>query len=140
MRVLPGKAGGVAVKGVASVSPVDGNRPSFTVARLDAEASGIEDYAVYVAPNKAGTGGAWAQEYSFRETYGKTAYSAAALKEIVKGFESDAAGSAKASTSYEEFFDAKFPISPLLLAWPLYACGIEHYDEASLKSCACPAK
>ena len=47
-------AGGVAVKMVGSISPVNGNNPSFTVAEVDAATAQLKDYQVFVASNQTG--------------------------------------------------------------------------------------
>jgi sphingomyelin phosphodiesterase acid-like 3 len=142
MKLLPSTSGtgGVAIKGVASISPVDGNMPSFTVAMIDPAAALMNDYSVYVAPNKSGVGGPWTKEYSFDEAYSQKVYSAASLKEVVAGFRADPQGEKKASQSYEIYFDPMFPIPILVLGWPQYVCGIDHISEADFKACACAAK
>jgi sphingomyelin phosphodiesterase acid-like 3 len=139
IRVLPNDAGtgGVPVKGVASISPVNGNLPSLTVARIDPATAGMKDYAVYVASNKSGLDAKWAREYSFDEAYGEETFSAAVLRELVAGFDADPSGATAKSQAYEQFFDPGFPISPLILGWPQYACGIDHATAAGFKACAC---
>jgi sphingomyelin phosphodiesterase acid-like 3 len=47
----------MAVKMVPSISPVDGNNPSFTVARVDKATAVLKDFAVVVASDFAGS--AW---------------------------------------------------------------------------------
>ena len=140
IKLIPGagKEGGVPAKGVASISPVDGNMPSFTVARIDPAKATMDDYAVFVATERSG--GAWTREYGFQETYHEPSYSAAALAKIAAGFDADPSGTTAASKAYEKFFDPGFPISPLIIAWPQYACGIAHPGEAGFKACACAAR
>ena len=141
MKLLPGRdGGGVAIKGVASISPVDGNMPSFTLARVDPLASLMDDYAVYVAPNKTGVGGPWRREYGFDETFGQKVYSAATLKQIVNGFRADPQGAAAMSQAYEINFDPLYPIPVLVLGWPQYVCGMDKMTESEFRSCACGAK
>ncbi len=129
--------GGVPVKGVASISPANSNLPSITVARIDPKTAQMQDYAVYVSSNKSGVDAKWAREYDFDTTYGQTSYSAAALEEIVSGFHADPTGAAEKSQAYEMFFDPGFPISPLILGWPQYACAIDHAFAADFKACVC---
>ena len=141
MRLLAGKDGvQVPIKGVPSISPVDGNTPSFTVAKIDPAAALMDDYTVYVAPNKTGVGGPWAKEYAFGETYGQKAFSGASVKQIVSGFRADPQGAAAASQAYEINFDAKFPIPVLTLGWPQYVCGMDKMTESEFRSCACAAQ
>ncbi len=139
MKLVPATTGGVAIKGVASISPVDGNTPSFTLAKIDPATSQMNDYAVYVAPNKTGVGGSWTREYSFDEAYAQTTYSAATLKELVAAFRADPGGEKKTSQSYEIYFEPLFPIPVLVLGWPQYVCGIDKMSEADFKACACGA-
>ncbi len=59
MRLLkPAKADAarqtVAVKMVASISPIDGNNPSFTLATIDPANAQLKDYRVIVASNQTG--------------------------------------------------------------------------------------
>ena len=140
MKLLPSKGGGgVAIKGIPSISPVDGNMPAFTLATIDPKTALMSDYVVYTAPNKTGVGGPWNREYSFGETYGQKVYSAATLKEIVAGFRADPQGAVKTSQSYEIYFDPLFPIPVLVLGWPQYVCGIDKMTESQFKACACSA-
>jgi sphingomyelin phosphodiesterase acid-like 3 len=134
------KGGGVPVKLVASISPVDGNLPSFTVAQVNPATAVLEDYTVYMASNKTGVGTAWTREYGFKETYHQPAFSAAALEKIIAGFRADPGGAAPASKAYEEYFDKGLPLSPLVLAWPQYACAIDHYSPEGFRACMCPTK
>ena len=141
MKLLPGKnGGGVAIKGVSSISPVDGNMPSFTMAKIDPAAAMMDDYTVYVAPNKTGVGGPWTREYGFGETYGQKVFSATTLKQIVSGFRADPQGAAAMSQAYEINFDPLYPIPVLVLGWPQYVCGMDKMTESEFRSCACGAK
>ncbi len=140
IKLLPAPGGGgVAIKGIPSISPVDGNVPAFTLAKIDPTTALMNDYAVYTAPNKTGVGGPWNREYGFGETYGQKVYSAASLKQIVAGFRADPQGAAKMSQAYEINFDPLFPIPILVLGWPQYVCGIDKMTDAEFKACACAA-
>ncbi len=141
MKVLVAEDGksAVPVKIVASISPVNGNVPSFTVAQIDPATGTMEDYTVFRAANKKGAG-AWAQEYSFGATYRQKSFSGSALQQLVEGFHGDAQGANPASQAYEQYFAKGFPFSPLILAWPQYVCGIDHDTEAGYRACACGAK
>jgi len=138
IKLLPAGDAGVAVKGVPSISPVDGNLPSFTVASIDPATATMMDFTVFVAPNMKGTGAVWAREYSFGETYGQKAFTGAAVAKIAAGFHADPEGATAASKAYEEFFDKGLPISPLVLGWAPYACGIDHMSDAGFEACGCP--
>ncbi len=141
MKLVPAESGGgVPIKGVASISPVDGNTPSFTLAKIDPAAALMDDYSVYVAPNKTGVGGAWTREYGFGETYGQKVFSAASLTQIVGGFQADPQGAAAMSQAYEINFDPLYPIPVLTLGWPQYVCGMDKMTESDFRDCACGAK
>jgi sphingomyelin phosphodiesterase acid-like 3 len=138
MKLLASGSGGkVPVKGVASISPVDGNLPSFTVAQIDPATAELSDYTVFTASNKTGIATTWNSEYSFREAYHKPNFSAATLSDLASGFDADIPANAAASEAYEQYFDPGSPISPLVIAWHEYACGIDHYTEAGFKACTC---
>jgi sphingomyelin phosphodiesterase acid-like 3 len=128
----------VPMKGVASISPVNGNVPSFTVGQIDPATSGLTDYTVYTAPNADGSG-AWKPEYSFDSTYKQTAYSPAAIHSLANSFLTDVGAASPASSAYERFFMPGFPISPLVLGWKQYACSIDHLSDSGFESCACTA-
>jgi len=138
-RVGEAGLGGVPVKVVGSISPVDGNLPSFTVARMNPATAIMEDYAVYVASNKSGAG-TWTREYGFKDTYHAGSFTGGALWDLVGGLHADTKGATAASQSYEQYFDPGSPISPLVIAWPQYACGMDHSSEAGFKACMCGAE
>jgi sphingomyelin phosphodiesterase acid-like 3 len=140
MKLFVSESGGkVPMKGVASISPVDGNIPSFTVARIDPATSEMSDYTVFTASNKTGIAATWSREYSFREAYHKQSFSALTLTGLASGFDADMPANTPASEAYEQYFDPGSPISPLVIAWHEYACGIDHYTEAGFKACTCAA-
>ena len=141
VRVLESADGAavIPIKGVASITPINGNRPSFTVGRVSAASGVLTDYAVWVSPTRQGTG-VWMREYGFDEAYHAKDYGAAELKALVSGFDKDKQGADPATQSYMQYFDPGAPFSPLLLGWPQYACGIGHYTEASYKACSCAAE
>jgi sphingomyelin phosphodiesterase acid-like 3 len=130
---------GVALKGVASITPINGNRPSFTLASIDATSATLMDYSVFMASNSTGVGTTWSKEYTYSTTYHKPAYDAVAVKQLMGDFENDPGAKAAASQAYIRNF---FPgdLSPILqLAWPQYACSLDHYSAAGYSACACGA-
>ncbi len=141
MKVIraAGSEAAVPLKQVSSITPVNGNRPSFTVAQIDPANSRMADYAVYTAASAEGSG-AWKRAYDFDAAYHQPAFSGAALETMVSGFHADSDGQQPGSLAYERFFDAGFPISPLVLGWPQYVCGMDHMGAKEYKSCACPAQ
>ncbi len=80
------KGGAVAIKVVSSISPVNGNNPSFTVARVDAASATLRDYAVFAASNQTGVDAVWSKEYDYAQTYHAAAVSPVALKKLIGEF------------------------------------------------------
>ncbi len=127
--------GEVPMKGVGSITPVNGNLPMFTVA--EADANGLKDYGVWVGSNASGVGTAWTKEYEFDETYHATRFSGAALAEVVARLRKDTTGESPESRMYEQAF---FPggSSPLGLVWAQYTCAMKDAAGAEILGCMCP--
>ena len=123
---------GVPLKLVASVSPVDGNTPSFTVGQVSGVGE-LLDYSVYT---RAGEG--WTREYGFAETYGDGGFSGRKLDAVVGGFRADSAGTNVLSVDYQrDFFGGDG--GPLGAAWPQYGCALEHAGAEGFRECLCKA-
>ncbi len=132
----PSSAGSVAVKLVPSISPVDGNNPSFTVARVDRTGE-LKDYAVVVAKDKAGS--AWAEEYDYVATYHEKDYSPAAVAGLIAGFKADPKAQQPASQEYIGHYfkgDMGRELTPL---WWQYACSLDGLTAESFSKCVCAA-
>jgi sphingomyelin phosphodiesterase acid-like 3 len=147
MRLFATKEGGaIPGKLVPSISPVNGNTPAFTVAKVNARTATLNDYTVYIASNLAGSGG-WSAEYTYSSTYGKPDYSSASLKALTSGFLADTASRDEKTQSYESFF---FPgvvssginlrAAALTVVWPAYACSVVNDKAKDFVDCACPAR
>ena len=142
MRLLKpeGKAGNdstVAVKMVSSISPVDGNNPSFTIARVDPSTAVLEDYEVIAASNQTGVATRWAKEYDYRETYHEKEFTPATLGKLLGEFRADSTASAAISQAYiRDYFvgDASLLLSPF---WPQYVCALDNRTSKSFAACVC---
>jgi sphingomyelin phosphodiesterase acid-like 3 len=136
----PSAAGNsVAVKMVPSISPIDGNAPSFTVARIDPSSAALVDYRVFVASNRTGVDATWNEEYDYGQTYREAAFSAASVTRLIAGFQADPGANTEASRAYIHNFVAG-TASPLLqLVWPQYVCSLSNHSAEGFKSCVCPA-
>lgn len=133
------KSGTVAVKMVASISPVNGNNPSFTVARVNTASATLADYAVFAASNKTGVDTVWSKEYDYGETYHAAAVSSVALGRLVGEFRRDPDATTAASQAYIRNFvvgDRSSLIKPL---WPQYVCGMSEDTAKGFAGCVCPA-
>lgn len=127
----------VAVKMVASISPVDGNMPSFTLATVDPATAALRDYRVIAASNATGIETKWAEEYDFARTYREPAFSSAALGDLISGFRKDAWGQASASQSYLRNYMTGVDMRALALVWQPYVCALTNDSADAYKACAC---
>jgi sphingomyelin phosphodiesterase acid-like 3 len=133
------KGGGVAIKMVPSISPVSGNNPSFTVARVDPASATLVDYSVFSASNQTGLDMSWSKEYDYGQTYHQAAFSPAALEKLIAKFRADPDGKTDASRAYiNDFFvgDNSSLIKPL---WPQYVCALSHSTGKGFAGCVCGA-
>ena len=136
LRLLRGAGGEVPVKLIASISPVHGNRPTFTVAQVDGRTAKLVDYAVFLASNDSGKSTTWELEYDFRETYQEPDFSAAAVGDLIHRLQADNGGATTAGRTYARYFTPG--MLPLLrLVWTDYACSFDNLTEASFKACVC---
>ncbi len=127
--------GDVPAKLVGSVTPVNGNLPTFTVGQVNRRTSALADYAVYMAADKAGAG-PWLKEYDFDQTFGAEAFSTAVLRAQIAEFRKDPDSNDAASKAYEQDFFPGSP-SPLVLVWPQAVCALGDFSAAAYRSCAC---
>jgi sphingomyelin phosphodiesterase acid-like 3 len=147
MRLLePAKAqdGGaagpaVALKMVPSVSPVDGNIPSFVVAQVDAATAMLKDYRVIAASNQTGVETKWTEEYAFSKAYSKPDFSGQSLKELVAGFQADPKAESAASAEYLKDYFVKDASLALKAFWPQYVCGLGNRTTETYRNCLCAA-
>jgi len=132
--------GGVAVKMVSSISPINGNMPSFTVARVETSTAALKDFKVFAASNATGVDTAWHEEYDWGKTYGEDEFSAAALSKLIAGFAADSQAKTDASQAYIRNFYAGVDSSLLGVVWPEYICALQNDSAEGFKGCVCPAK
>jgi sphingomyelin phosphodiesterase acid-like 3 len=128
---------GVAIKLIPSVSPVNGNTPSFTVAAIDAPSATLADYQVFAASNPTGVDASWKQEYDYATTYHEPDFSAQTLAKLVKGFAADSEATAPASDAYLHNYYVRDRSLELRPFWPEYVCAMANYSTESYKSCRC---
>jgi sphingomyelin phosphodiesterase acid-like 3 len=129
----------VAVKMVPSISPIDGNAPSFTLARIDPSSAALVDYRVFTASNQTGVDATWNEEYDYGQTYREAAFSAASVSQLISALQADPGAKTEASREYIRNFSSG-NASPLLdLVWPQYVCGLSNHTAEGFRSCVCPA-
>jgi len=127
----------IAIKMVPSISPVDGNNPSFIVARVNPSSAVLQDYEVIAASNQTGIAAAWTKEYDYAQTYHKAQFSPSAVKELIKEFRTDRAAKTAVSEAYiRNYFvgDRYFELSPF---WPQYVCALDNHTAKAYAACVC---
>ena len=133
----PGFPVGVPIKFIPSISPINLNNPTFTLAKIDPVASTLLDYTTFSASNLAGA--TWSKEYTYSSAYGEPDFTAASVAHLIAGFHADRSGSAEPSQAYLRNFFAgniSFLIAPL---WNTYVCAMDHQTGAGFAACSCPA-
>lgn len=132
----PSEAPGVAVKLVPSISPINGNTPSFMVASVDPSTGGLADYRVF-AQDPTGVG--WKEEYDFAKEYHQPSFSASTLHTLTDGFESDPTAASDASEAYLRNYFVRDRSMELKIFWPQYTCALSSYTANDYRSCLCPS-
>jgi sphingomyelin phosphodiesterase acid-like 3 len=131
---------GVPLKIVASITPVNGNNPTFTVARVDPATATLADYTVIMASSPTGDAATtWAPEYTYSTTYHQPAFSSAALTTLITGFQADPSADTPASQAYLRDYFPGDASSVIKFVWPQYACSLNHDSSAAFAACACAA-
>jgi sphingomyelin phosphodiesterase acid-like 3 len=149
MRLYSSGAGAVPARLTPSITPVDGNNPSFTVGVVDAKRAELLDYTVYAASNQTGVGATWSEEYDFGKTYGLSSFSGKSITTLTSAFLADKSASSKAAQAYQSnYFIA--PSAGLLTQvgkavawgkmWPMYPCSMTEFHKKDYIACTCPAK
>jgi sphingomyelin phosphodiesterase acid-like 3 len=134
-----GSPKGLAVKMVSSISPINGNAPSFTVASVDPLSAVLKNFRVFRASNQTGANAVWSEEYDWGKMHHEAEFSAVSVSRAIAGFEADPGAKTEASRDYIRNFDVGNN-SPLLgMVWPLYVCGLRNDTAQGFKACACSA-
>jgi len=140
LHLLGSGDAGVPMKVVASISPVSGNIPSFTVSKVAPSSAMLIDYTVFEASNTTGVDTTWPKEYSFKETYGEDAFSAKTLADLIGHLRADSFGTGQESLAYQtHFFKGHSPI-PLGPFWEGYVCSLDHGTGVGFRTCVCGGK
>ena len=127
----------VAVKMVGSISPIDGNNPSFTMGTIDPAHAILEDYRVIAASNQTGINAVWSEEYDFAKTYHETAFTAAAVENLIAGFKTDSAAQTSASQSYLRYYMTGVDMRMMALIWHPYVCSLTNTTADVYRECVC---
>jgi sphingomyelin phosphodiesterase acid-like 3 len=129
----------VAIKIVPSISPVDGNTPSFTVARISRASAMLQDYQVIAASNQTGIGATWSTEYDYAQAYHEAPFSPGTMEKLIAEFQGDHDAKTEASRQYiRNYFvgDLSLVLKPF---WPQYVCSLANYTAKAFAACVCSA-
>ncbi len=145
MRILkPAAAGappqGVAIKMVGSISPINGNNPSFTVAQIDAATAQLKDYQVFVGSNQTGTDTTWSEEYDFATTYKEDGFTAASAGDLIAGFKADPTAQTARSKSYIQNYGSGTGARAIGTFWQPYTCALRNDGADAFRECVCEGK
>jgi sphingomyelin phosphodiesterase acid-like 3 len=135
----PASGKSVAVKILSSISPINGNHPSFTVAQIDPSSAALKDYKVFVASNLTGINAAWTAEYDFARSYHQAEFTSSSVSQLIAGFAADPDAKTQASRNYIDDFSVDYASPLLRLAWPQYVCTLSNYTQQAFKACVCSA-
>jgi len=129
----------VPVKLVPSISPINGNDPSFLVAQVSPPNATIKDYEVYTASNAQGAG--WGLEYRYSAVYHLPDFSASSVQQLTSDLLADKTGEDETSRAYERYFlsgGGTFAALGLQRLWPAYSCSLREQDPNAFRRCMCP--
>jgi len=125
----------VAARIVGSISPVDGNNPSFTVAQIDPGSATMVDDQVYAASDPAGS--SWRQEYDFAKSYHEPAFTGSAVSALIARFQADPGAQTMESQDYLRNYFVGGRALELKTFWPAYVCSLANLTPASYRACIC---
>lgn len=143
MRLIEPRQGegrAVAVKLVPSITPVDGNNPAFTVARVNPRTAVLTDYSVIAASSQSGVGTRWSLEYDYALAYREPSFTPAALEQLIAEFRRDPDAKSQASRNYIRNYYVGGAALALAPFWSSYVCSMEHMTAPGYAACACHEK
>ncbi len=127
----------IAVKMIASISPVDGNNPSFTLGTVDPATATLTDYRVIAASNQTGVDTKWSEEYDFDRTYHEPAFTATTVGNLIAGFKADPSAQSAASQDYLRFYMTGVDMRKMSLIWSPYVCSLKNEAPDAYRECVC---
>jgi sphingomyelin phosphodiesterase acid-like 3 len=137
----PSAQAGVAVKLVPSISPINGNSPSFTLAQINPATALMVDYKVIAASNTTGVDTEWTPEYDFRKAFREPDFSAASLGKLIAEFAADPGAQSDVSQSYLRNYYVRDVSAEIKPGWPQYSCALSNLTAEAYRACVCtPAK
>ena len=148
LRLLTPKLDGVGSDGVplkitASLTPIHGNRPTFTLARVNPATATLADYTVMMSSEPTTTPITWSREYNYSTTYHQPAFDPASLTRLLTDFQADPGDKQPMSFAYtRQYYPADAPTAVanaaiIASAWQPYACSLNHITAKSFAACTC---
>ena len=129
----------VVIKMVPSISPVDGNDPSFTIARVDPSTATLRDYKVVAASNHTGIATSWTVEYDFVQTFHQQQFSPTTVRALITEFAADPGSNTAVSQQYIRHYFIGDRSAELKPFWPQYVCAMANATANGYAACVCPA-
>ncbi len=129
----------VVIKMVPSISPVDGNDPSFTIARVDPATATLQDFKVVAASNHTGIATHWSVEYDFAQAFYQPQFSVSTVRALIAGFSADPGAEDELSRQYIRHYFIGDRSSELKPFWPQYVCALANTSVEAYAACVCPA-
>jgi sphingomyelin phosphodiesterase acid-like 3 len=128
---------GVAVKLVPSISPINGNSPSITLAQIDPATAVMVDYKVFAASNSTGLDAEWTRAYDFGEAFHEPEFSAATLGKLIAEFAADPNVQTETSQNYIRNYYVRDVSAEIKAFWPQYSCALSNLTAESYRNCVC---
>jgi sphingomyelin phosphodiesterase acid-like 3 len=124
---------------IPSISPVDGNDPSFTIARINPASAVLQDYEVIAASNHTGVAATWAKEYDFAQTFHAAQFSPSTVRTLIAEFAADHDAETPVSQQYIRHYFIGDRSAELKPFWPQYVCALANHTVEAYATCLCPA-
>ncbi|MGC1872991.1 MAG: metallophosphoesterase [Acidobacteriaceae bacterium] len=128
----------VAIKMVPSISPVDGNDPSFTIASVNPATATLQDYMVVSASNHTGIATKWSVEYDFAQTFHVQQFSPSNVRALIEEFAADPDANTAVSQQYIRHYFIGDRSTELKPFWPQYICALANHTVEAYSACICP--
>jgi sphingomyelin phosphodiesterase acid-like 3 len=128
----------VVIKMVPSISPVDGNDPSFTIAHVNPSSAMLQDYQVVSASNHTGIAAKWSVEYDFAQTFHQQEFSPSTVRALIAKFAADPGADTAVSQQYIRHYFIGDRSPELKPFWPQYVCALANHSVEAYAACVCP--
>ncbi len=125
-RVLADNAPYLAIRMAPSVTPYNGNRPSFTIFDYDIQNGRAKDYQVWTM------NGTWSQEYRFSTAYGYAAYDPSSLQALAQRL---TPGSKLQTDFAKRYAGGNYTPAQNPGDWPWFGCALTTLTAKPYRAC-----